>query len=309
MATLKGWNLLMAAKGITSTRVWGFLQEPQPLVPRAPRGPPSPPRCPSSSHGAGGRVGTQLGPPVGLKLCPTCPCHGCPGCSSGRAPGLCSPAFSLGGLDLRNRAPRHCGRGAWPPPGDPALPHPSPPAPPGSGTAASCSSPPVSWWPPALARAPGLPSPPPPPPPPRAARPRHWPSSAGFGEQSVTQHPAGTPGGLGFRIAPTHRLGGGRVGLVLAQPGGLVLVQLLALVAHGGPAAARLLGGVHQALAVGGPGAGRVEDLARLLPRDGAVRTQVPHKLLALREHRAERGVPGLIPVAVPVAVPISPGS
>lgn len=29
MATLKGWNLLMAAKDVTSTRVWGFLKEPQ----------------------------------------------------------------------------------------------------------------------------------------------------------------------------------------------------------------------------------------------------------------------------------------
>lgn len=44
MATLKGWNLLMAAKDVTSTRVWGFLEEPQPRCHRcpasaAPRGP------------------------------------------------------------------------------------------------------------------------------------------------------------------------------------------------------------------------------------------------------------------------------
>lgn len=199
MATLKGWNLLMAAKGVTSTRVWGFLEEPQPLVPRAPRGPqPSPPpqRLPRGRWPCGDTAGATRGAQAPAPSRPTWPCHGCPGCSSGRAPGVCSPAFSPGGHGLQHRAPRHRGRGAWPPLGDPALPHPSPPAPPGSGTAASCSSPPVSWRQPAPARAPGLPSPPPPPPP-RAARPPRprWPSSAVFREQSVAQRPAGMPPG------------------------------------------------------------------------------------------------------------------
>lgn len=36
MATLKGWNLLMAAKDVTSTRVWGLLEEPQPPLPQPP---------------------------------------------------------------------------------------------------------------------------------------------------------------------------------------------------------------------------------------------------------------------------------
>lgn len=37
MATLKGWNLLMAAKDVTSTRVWGFLEKPQPRYHNRPR--------------------------------------------------------------------------------------------------------------------------------------------------------------------------------------------------------------------------------------------------------------------------------
>lgn len=40
MATLKGWNLLMAAKDVTSTRVCGLLQQTQPRSP-----PPSHPRA------------------------------------------------------------------------------------------------------------------------------------------------------------------------------------------------------------------------------------------------------------------------
>jgi len=39
MATLKGWNLLMAAKDVTSTRVWGLLEKPQPRC----HHPPTPP--------------------------------------------------------------------------------------------------------------------------------------------------------------------------------------------------------------------------------------------------------------------------
>lgn len=78
---------------------------------------------------------------------------------------------------------------------------------------------------------------------------------------------------------PPHHVS---TGLVLMQPAGLVLHQLLPTVAHRRPPAARLLGGVDQPLAVGGPGAGRVEDLAGLHPADLAITQQVSHKLLAL---------------------------
>ena len=44
--------------------------------------------------------------------------------------------------------------------------------------------------------------------------------------------------------------------LVLPEPSSFVLVQFLALIFDRGPATARLLGRVHQLLAMGGPGAG-----------------------------------------------------
>jgi len=80
-------------------------------------------------------------------------------------------------------------------------------------------------------------------------------------------------------VCVSHHVG---AGLVLVQPAGLVLDQLLAPVAHRGPAAAGLLGRVDQALAVRGPGTRRVEGLARLHPADLAVVQQVTHKLLPL---------------------------
>lgn len=67
------------------------------------------------------------------------------------------------------------------------------------------------------------------------------------------------------------------------QPAGFVGHQLLPAVAHRGPSAARLLGGVDQPLAVRRPGAGGVEDLPGLHPADLPVAQQVPHKLLTLR--------------------------
>lgn len=73
-------------------------------------------------------------------------------------------------------------------------------------------------------------------------------------------------------------------GLVLVQPGGFVLDQLLAPVADGRPAAARLLGRVHQTFAVCGPGAGGVKNLARLHPSDFPIIQQVSYKVLTLKE-------------------------
>lgn len=77
-------------------------------------------------------------------------------------------------------------------------------------------------------------------------------------------------------------------GLVLVQPGGFVLDQLLSPVAHGGPAAARLLGWVDQTFAVCCPGTGGVEDLARLHPSDFPIIQQVSNKVLTLREQGRE---------------------
>lgn len=71
-------------------------------------------------------------------------------------------------------------------------------------------------------------------------------------------------------------------GLVLVQPSGFVLGQLLPPVAHRGPATAGLLGRVHQTLTVRRPSAGGVEDLTRLHPSDLPVVQQVPNKVLTL---------------------------
>ena len=102
-------------------------------------------------------------------------------------------------------------------------------------------------------------------------------TSPGAGLNSVVSAVERQPG------PSPHHVG---AGLVLVQPAGLVLDQLLAAVAHRGPAAARLLGRVDQTLAVRGPGAGRVEDLPRLHPADLTVRQKVAHKLLPLERWR-----------------------
>lgn len=60
MATLKGWNLLMAAKDVTSTRVWGFLEEPQPRCHRHHRRPPRTHRASGATCGA--RVPVPIAP-------------------------------------------------------------------------------------------------------------------------------------------------------------------------------------------------------------------------------------------------------
>lgn len=78
-------------------------------------------------------------------------------------------------------------------------------------------------------------------------------------------------------------------GLVFTQPAGFVLGQFLTSVAHRRPAAARLLGRVHQALAVCGPGARRVKDLPRFHPADLPVGKQVTHKVLPLAEKMTEQ--------------------
>lgn len=89
------------------------------------------------------------------------------------------------------------------------------------------------------------------------------------------------------RLSPSsHHV---RAGLILVQPGGFVLDQLLSPVAHRRPAAARLLGRVDQALAVRRPGAGRVEDLARLHPADFAIVQQVSYEILPLEERKTRK--------------------
>lgn len=77
-------------------------------------------------------------------------------------------------------------------------------------------------------------------------------------------------------------------GLVLVQPGGFVLDQLLSPVAYRRPATARLLGWVDQTFAVCCPGTGGVEDLARLHPSDFPIIQQVSYKILTLMEQRRE---------------------
>ena len=83
----------------------------------------------------------------------------------------------------------------------------------------------------------------------------------------------------------SHHVG---TGLVLMQPGGFILDQLLAPVAYRCPAAARLLGWVDQTFAVCCPGAGGVEDLARLHPSDFPIIQQVSYEVLTLREQTSE---------------------
>ena len=120
-------------------------------------------------------------------------------------------------------------------------------------------------------------------PPPRPRPPPHSPGSGPHGNTTEFR-PAPGPTPPPRQPGPSpHHVG---AGLVLVQPAGLVLDQLLAAVAHRGPAAARLLGRVDQTLAVRGPGAGRVEDLPRLHPADLTVRQKVAHKLLPLERWR-----------------------
>lgn len=72
-------------------------------------------------------------------------------------------------------------------------------------------------------------------------------------------------------------------GLVLVQPGGFVLDQLLALVAYRRPATARLLSWVDQTFAVCCPGTRGVKNLARLYPPDFPIIQQVSNKVLTLK--------------------------
>lgn len=95
---------------------------------------------------------------------------------------------------------------------------------------------------------------------------------------------------LGTLVSPYHVC----AGLILVQPGGLVLGQLLPPVAHGCPAAAGFLGRVHQTLTVCRPGTGRVEDLTRLHPSDLAIVQQIPNKVLALKKREMMRLHPWL---------------
>lgn len=82
---------------------------------------------------------------------------------------------------------------------------------------------------------------------------------------------------------PSHHV---RTGLVLVQPGGFVLDQLLSPVAYRRPATARLLGRVDQTFTVRRPGTGGVKDLTRLYPSDFSIIQQVPYKVLTLKKQR-----------------------
>uniref|UniRef100_A0A8B9S6V8 Uncharacterized protein n=1 Tax=Apteryx owenii TaxID=8824 RepID=A0A8B9S6V8_APTOW len=178
MATLKGWNLLMAAKDVTSTRVWGLLQDTHsPRCCRPPQAPPAP--------GHPQRGGCRTGAPMGLGSPRALPGRvaGAQGAVADGDPGLVLRPLPGGAVLCETKhavAAARDARPAWSTRGRPAAPYLPPAAPPGSCIAASCSSPPASWQRPAPA--PGPPSPPlPPPPPPRAARPPlpRWPGSAG----------------------------------------------------------------------------------------------------------------------------------
>lgn len=207
MATLKGWNLLMAAKDVTSTRVWGLLEEPQPRCHHHPRPPlhpwdwwwhpwgtgPRPRRTlPGRVAGAQGAVadghpGFALQPfPRGAVICKhnaPSPLPGCPGSPGDPRATLPVPAGSTRLL--------HCcfllfssvffgaagsGMGARP-----------------SLVASSSSSSGISSSSPSLARL--------------------------CGQHRVGTHPTahtgGAPKGPGVGV-PTHLLSGGRVGLVFA---------------------------------------------------------------------------------------------
>ena len=86
MATLKGWNLLMAAKDVTSTRVCGLLQHTQPRSP-----PPSHPRAERRRCAS---------PPGCVARAQRAVADGCPGSALRPLPrgGLCTAALSTATL-------------------------------------------------------------------------------------------------------------------------------------------------------------------------------------------------------------------